>query len=386
MTNIIIILSILLSGGDYLALKIYGMTFRLSQLLFLFYFLYLLLFNKYKIYKEFIKNYIFIVFPHFISLFYTKSFINSLSYFIFVLFNCFVVIIPLINWSSSKKNKNLIYIYIYVFKTVGILTIIQFILGNIGIFIPIFQNDIYRGIFRPSLWFYEPSYLATYFSLYIGIVLVGYLNDQKKYKNDLLFSWFCTALTTSSTGFIAIGISMFFLILFQKSLSSKLKTIFLTFGFGVLIFSIIGLIKIEILEIFLGRLFNQGIQASSGGRIEGSIKALNIFLKFPLFGIGANSYKDLPMNLSKSPVPNVTIEILVNLGFVGFCCFVYFFKYLFNLYKSNKDIVEVKMMWVSLILFLLILQANQNYMRLYMWIHIALYIGVVKKSKSLVNN
>lgn len=375
----IVILGILLSGGDHLAIKFFGMTFRLSQLMFLIYFVYLLLFYKYKIYREFILKYTVIIFPHLISLFYSKSILSSLVYFIFILFNCFIIIMPLINWCSNKSNKYLINTYINIFRIVGILTIVQFIFGSFNIVIPIFQNDIYKGIFRPSLWFYEPSYLATYFSFYIGISLVGYSNNKKKYTKDLLFSWVCTALTTSSTGFIGIGLSMIFLIFLQKSLYKKIKTLLLTLGFAMLLLLLVAIIKFDILEIFLGRLFREGLEASSGVRVLGMIQALEIFKEFFILGIGANSYEKY--HFTGAPVTNVTLEILTNLGVIGFFCFCYFYYYLYSVYKKNKCNIEIKMMWISLILFLIILQANQNYMRLYMWIHIGLFIGISKNIK-----
>lgn len=378
--NKILILGIFLSGGDHLALQISGMTFRFSQFLFLIYFLLTMGLFKYKINKNITIAYGFIFIPHFISLLYTKSFTSSLAYLIFIVFNYIIVIIPIINWCSNKKNEEIIKIYIKIFRGVGILTIFQFLLGTFGIFIPIFQNDSYKGIFRPSLWFYEPSYLATYFSLYIGVSLVGYIYNKKIYRKDLLFSWLCTALTTSSTGFIAIGLSMIFLILLEKSLKNKIKSLYSILVFGGLIILVIGLIKIDILKVFLGRLFSQGIQESSGLRIIGVWEAVEIFKRFPIFGLGANAYEKY--HATGLPVTNVSLEILTNLGIVGFISFFCFFFYLFKLYKLNKENIEVKMMWVALLLFLIILQANQNYMRLYMWIHIGLYIGILNNEKN----
>ncbi|WP_291943902.1 O-antigen ligase family protein [Cetobacterium sp.] len=268
-------------------------------------------------------------------------------------------------------------IYLNIFRVIGIFTIVQFLFGSMNIVIPLFQNDTYKGIFRPSLWFYEPSYLATYFSFYIGISLVRY-TFNKRYKKDLLFSWFCTALTTSSTGFISIGISMFFLVLLQNSLYKKIKTFLLVLVSGVLLFIIVAIIKFDILKIFLGRLFTEGIKTSSGVRVLGMIEALEVFKKFFILGIGANSYENY--HITGSPVTNVTLEILTNLGIIGFFCFGYFFYYLYSIYK-NKYSVEIKMMWISFLLFLIVLQANQNYMRLYMWVHIGIFIGMSQKIK-----
>lgn len=179
--NILMFIAILF-GGDKLGIHFDNRLFRLSQLIFLLIFIIFILFNKYRLYKRFTLAYFFILFPHLISLIYTKSFKNSFLYLIWIIFNYFIVITPVINWSSNKRRDWIIEKYFLVFRIVGVLTILQFICGGFGIVVPFFQNDSYKGIFRPALWFYEPSYLATYFSLYMGMSLVGFLYNKKNIK------------------------------------------------------------------------------------------------------------------------------------------------------------------------------------------------------------
>ncbi|MGL5902336.1 MAG: O-antigen ligase family protein [Cetobacterium sp.] len=382
MDKILIFLGVLFSGGDHLAFRISGTTFKLSQFIFLIYTFNLVVTRKYKIFKNVSKNYIYIFIPHLLSLFYTKDFKNSFLYFIMIIFNLFIIVMPLINYCSNRKNSELLKNYIQIFRVVGILTIFQFLLASIGILIPFFQNDYYKGIFRPSLWFYEPSYLATYFCFYIGIALIDYRYNRN--KKDLILSWFFTALTTSSTGFIGIVISIIYIVILERSLLKKIKTILLVFILTLIIFGLISIIKFDIIKIFIGRLFTEGISNSSGVRSIGFFQAYQIFKSYPILGIGANAYKEY--HYTKAPVTNVTLEILTNLGVVGFILFLMFFIYLFKQYKKNKKDFEIKAMWISLILFGVILQANQNYMRLYMWIHIALFIGMTKNIENGVKN
>ncbi|RGJ28887.1 hypothetical protein DXD66_07045 [Fusobacterium varium] len=77
--------------------------------------------------------------------------------------------------------------YIQIFRVVGVLSIIQFILGSFGITFSIFQNDVYQGIYRPALWFYEPSFLATYLCFYYIISLVFLIVIRKNIKKTCFF-------------------------------------------------------------------------------------------------------------------------------------------------------------------------------------------------------
>lgn len=379
MIFVLLWVGILLSGMDTISLKVLNSTIRFSQIIFLIITICLIFRKKYKIYKKFNKEYLLILFPHLISLFHTKSLKESFLYFIFIIYNYFFLIIPIINLCTERSNQYIIKNYIKIFRVIGMLTVIQFFLGMKDIVFPYFQNDIYKGIFRPSLWFYEPSYLATYFSFYIGIALVGYIYDSKKYRKDLLLSWIFTAITTSSTGFISIFISILFMLYLEPEIIKKLKIIFFSLICMLNIIIIILLIKPDIIYVFIGRLFTSGIGSSSGLRVIGIYQAIDIFKQYPLMGVGANAYK--VYHYTKMPVTNVTLEILANIGVIGFVCFILFFKYLFQLYLNNKITLEAKMMWLSLVLFIIVLQANQNYMRTYMWLHIALYLGIIKNIK-----
>ena len=376
----IILLGILLSGGDHLSIKLLGLTFKLSQLIFLVYTILLITMRKYKLSKVFLGIYLFIFLPHLFSLFYSKDLNGSWAYFIFIIFNLLIVINPVMSWVREKKNNSYVMDnYFNIFKIVGFLTIIQFILGSFKVYIPIFQNDVYRGIFRPSLWFYEPSYLATYFSLYLGMSLIGFLFDKKKYKKDLLLSWIFIAFTTSSTGYISIILSIIFYVIFEKSYKKLYKNILFILNYIFILVITLFILKKDILIVFLGRLFKNGLSSSSGNRAKGISEAIQVFKEFPIFGIGANAFEKY--HYTEIPVTNVTLEILTNLGLVGFLSFFLFILYLYYIYKKNDSILEVKMLGFSLFFFLIMLQANQNYMRMYMWIHIAIFISTIEVNK-----
>lgn len=368
----LLLLGILLSGGDVFSFKYAGMIFKYAQLIFFIYTVLLIIRNKYMISKYFTKIYLLIVFPHFLSLFYSKYIKSSFTYFIYIFFNYFIVITPILVWCKQKKNEIILEKYIKIFNIIGLLAIIQFILGNVGVYIPFLKNDIYKNVYRPSLWFYEPSYLATFFSIYLGIIMVNYVIDPKKYKTKLVKAWIFIAITTSSTGFIAIFLSFIYINFFSKN---KLKNLTISSIYVSICCGGIYFLKPDILRVFVGRLFNQNLQTASGDRIKGIIEAINVFKEYPIFGIGSNAYKYI--HYTHKPVTNVTMEIVTNLGLVGFISFSLFFYVLLKKYEENRNNLAIKSMWISLCFFIIILQANQNYMRLYMWIHIAIYVGML---------
>ncbi|RGJ28888.1 hypothetical protein DXD66_07050 [Fusobacterium varium] len=137
--------------------------------------------------------------------------------------------------------------------------------------------------------------------------------------------------------------------------------------------------KKEIIIIFIGRIFKSGIKKASGGRIDNWGETLKIIKANSLFGIGANSYGVYTQ--TNNPPSNVTLEILVTLGIIGFFCFIIFFIFIFlECWKLKKDI-NVKAMGLSLAAAIIALQANQNYMRTYFWVHIAILLGIIANSR-----
>ncbi|MGL5000016.1 MAG: O-antigen ligase family protein [Cetobacterium sp.] len=373
----LLFLGILFSGGDHLAIKIGGSTFKIAQLFFLAYTMILIFEKKYVINKKVSFFYFGIVMAHLISLFITYSFNKSFLYFIFIIFNYFCVINTVYSWCINKSSEKILELYMKNFRIVGFLVVFQFIFGSFGIEVPFFQNDRYLGIYRPALWFYEPSYLATYFSFYYAISLGCYSENIKKYEKDLILSVFFIGITTSSTGFLSIGIGgLLFIFFMNNSIKISLLKIWKLLRNILMVIIVISITKYDIIKIFLFRLINSGISESSGNRVNGWFEALEVFKKYPIFGIGADAFTSF--HSSKIPVTNVSLEILTNLGIFGFFMFFILFCYLYILYKINKKNKFVKIFYMSLILFLITLQANQNYMRMYLWIHIALFISIVR--------
>lgn len=371
----LLILGIFLSGGDRLGIKIGNNTFKVVQLLFFIYFLYVIITKKYRVNKTIFKIWFPIILTHFISLFSTKSFCDTLFYFIYIVFDYIVVVGSLYTWGKRKKNSEIINIYINILRIVSFLIIIQFILGNMGIRFPLILNDVYKGIYRPALWFYEPSFLILQLGFYYILSLNYFMTKIKYNKYDLFLSSIAICATTSSTGYIMLLIG---LIIFMFCLCKNLNQIF-KYTISIIIFLLIAILIVyfynkNILLVFIGRMFQKnGLIVSSGGRIESVIETWNVAKQYLVFGVGADAYKTY---IGYEP-NGIFVEIIATLGLVGFSCFSIFFILLVKEYKKYKDSIEIKGMFYGLILILIILQIKRGYVRPYMCIHIGLLLVMI---------
>lgn len=366
----LMLLYFLLSGADIFSTRIFDNTVRLVNIYAIMLVIYLIIIKKYKFNKEISKIYLTVIIVHFFSIFYSILPVNSLLYLIYAIFYLFFTLNLIYSWGKSKKVGEIINVYIMSFRIISILTITQFILGNTGI-LKILSYQVHRGIFRPALWFYEPSYLATFLTLYYMLTLIL----RKKYFKDLLFSILTISLTTSSTGYISIVIGIIiYLVLSNEKIKEKIKILLLITIAGINILSGILIVKSNIIDVFIGRLFRSGISSSSGIRMKVNIESLKIIKENFWVGIGANTFQEY---FGSSPM-NVTLEIFSTLGIIGGIILLLFFIIITLKIYKNKNLIY-QAFAISFLLFFIILQANQNYMRLYMWNHIALMLLLLQK-------
>lgn len=366
----LILVYFLLSGADIFSFKFLGNTIRVVNIYSIILVFILILLDRYKINKQILKIYWPIIAIHFISIFYSISPKKSLAYLIYILFYFIFTLNLMYSWGNKKKVDKIIEIYIFSFRIVSILTIIQFFLGNLNI-LKILEYQFYGGVFRPALWFYEPSFLATFLSLYYMLSFIL----RKIYYKDLILSIVAIILTTSSTGYLSLIVGFVLYLIFSKeSLLEKIKLLIKLITIGSVILGIIFLLKKEIIYIFIGRLFRDGISVSSGGRTTINKLTLDIICDNWMIGLGTNSFEEY----TGLPPMNVTLEVFVTLGILFGSIFIFFFFYVnMKLYKKNNYLYKAFV--ISFILFFIILQANQNYMRLYMWNHLAIMLVFLQK-------
>ena len=374
-------LSMLFIGSDIFSISISGSTVRIIQFLLLIITFIYLLNKKYRLSNIF--TLILFLISNILSTFVSVNQKASILYILWTIFNYMFIFCLFYSWTIRKSNTFIYNIWRRTFIIQGWLIIIQFLFGVFGVNLLSSQN--YLGIPRPALWFYEPSYLATYFIIFFTISMFMYMSTQeKKYRNDTILSIIFIGFITSSSGFIGVGIGFILCIIFVKiPILNKMKGVMKAICIFLMCSISVYFIYPRIFDIFLGRLFREGLVVSSGDRMYGWDIAFNIFKNHEIFGIGPNAYQTYT-GLSTPPT-NVTLEILCYLGVLGIITFSIFIISI--IIKGRKNIEKFgcenkllgKAIILSFIVFVIVLQFNQNYLRLYMWMHMGIIAGLSNK-------
>lgn len=246
--------------------------------------------------------------------------------------------------------------------------------------------DEYFGIPRFQLWFYEPSYLATFLVFWFALSFYMFLiEEQRDYIPDILFSLVMFLISTSTSGFIGVALTVAAVYLIWLFKGASLKK--LLFAAGVVALIILFRFAFRALfDVFIGRLFNASLDDASGGRISGWTESWNVFLKNPAFGVGPGNY-GLSLGKEAGYVPtNVTLDLLATLGIAGFCAFYGLtvslaVKSIQSRKQNPQKAAPLAALAFALIVFTIILQFNQGYLRLYHWMFFGLMDGAICETR-----
>jgi len=376
----LILTAMLFIGSDKISIQAGGITIRFIQLLLFITGIFYI--GTGKLHPKHLLLFIFFICANLMATFQSVDINSSILYIIWTLFNYIFIFLLFYNWSRKTHPEKVLNILFYSFLLQGIYIFIQFYLGLKKIPDPFFGTHFHGDIPRPSIWFYEPSFLATYLTLFVALSVFLFLNlpnPKRKYWLGLALA--AIICTTSSAGYIGIALCIFFGILFSPYLkfNYKIKNFFLMTITVSLFLLVINIIKPEIIDTFIGRLFRIGIQRSSGNRFDIMSQTISVIDNFFFFGIGPGAY---PFYTKGSPPSNITLEILANLGLTGLISFG-FFAILPIIYLSAKlkhhhhsEAVIAKGFIFAFWIFLIVLQANQNYLRLYIWMFLGLICGI----------
>lgn len=403
-TSIFIFISMVLIGSDRISIHVGGITLRLVQLILVAAVL-IMFINKKFATVDLIFFSIFLG-ANVLSTLFSHDLKSSVLYIIWTIYNYVAVYLLFFSWSRNKKKEYVIDFWILSFIVQTAYVFIQYIMGLFKVNDPFFSMQVFQGVYRPAIWFYEPSYLATYFSVFLAISLFLYINIGKKlYRNSMMLSYFSLLIISSSTGYLSIALAVAGTFAFSifKLDKKKLKRLGITLISMLLILCFTYTFNSNRLNVFVGRMLPKAntsqnaknsdsqkdrdkkdfineisdsqLVKSSGGRVNGWKDAFKVFRDHPIVGIGPNAYP----KYSKTNVPptNVTLEVLANLGIVGFAAFSIFI--LAIIIRSLKNIKKMNYYQIALIIsfliFAIVLQANQNYLRLYMWMQLGIISG-----------
>ncbi len=248
---------------------------------------------------------------------------------------------------------------------------------------------------------YEPSYFATY--LIAGWVLSGYLLLKRVYliKRPTMIAVMVLqtgvlVLTTSRIGYIGLVLASVWLGVVLVGTPGMLRT--REFGMAVFIGAIavgitVGvtffLIKDDPSALFAGTGLFETASHSVDQRLEGIEACWDLILEHPLTGYSLGGVAGALADATGAIVSdyddlrhaqgiNVTLEIILATGLIGAACF---FGYLGKLIVQSVRLarrvpqstqsVLLEATVVGILLQFLLLQFNQNVLRNYLWVQIA---------------
>lgn len=378
--HIMCFICVLLIGADIWGIDI-GVNLRFDQLCLCIFVVLLIVRNSYLL--TFDPWIIVFAGGALISTVLAVSIVRGVMFYCFILYNILFVFYAFKNYIKTYGLST----FIRIFRNT---LYVQFVIMMFQVFLKVALNyeldflpsyGEYKGIPRFSLWFYEPSYLTTYLSFWFALSLYMLLiANDKSYVKDIIMALCMFLFATSTTGFLAIILSCVVVYIMWLWNSVTLKKLifpcivlvgFIIFRFG---FS-------SIYSVFFGRLFNQSLDSASGGRISAWAETWNVFVNNFLFGVGPGNY-GLYLGVDAGVVPsNITLELLATLGIVpavAFYCLT--FSLCYRSFKAGKVLKckEGKLIAacaVGLIIFTVILQANQGYLRLYHWMFFGILSG-----------
>lgn len=390
--HIFCFLSVLFIGADIIGIDV-GINFRLDQVFLCV--LTLLLIAKCK-YRLFYNIWI-ILFAasSFVSTVFAYNTFRGILFYCSILYNIFFIFYTFSSYVYTYGFTFFVSLFRRTYYVLFVIFLLQYVLKVFfGIELPFLPSyGSYGGVYRFSIWFYEPSYLATYlifwFALSCYMLLIG---KDRSYIKDVVIGLIMLILCTATTGFLGIALTVVVVYIIWLSRGIRLNKILVLFAAIVIVFFLY-LIFNDIFDVFIGRLFAQSWDDASGGRISLWAETWNVFIRNPLCGVGPGNY-GLYLGQDAGYVPsNVTLELLSTLGI--FATFAFYCLSMSLIYRSiklyRKSRTNESMLLIAcafgLIVFTIILQANQGYLRLYHWMFWGfIYGGITYISKMRILN
>ncbi|SHF00519.1 O-antigen ligase like membrane protein [Marinitoga hydrogenitolerans DSM 16785] len=382
--NFFIYVSLLFISADRISINLPIGNVRIVQFFLIIAFI--ILFSKIniKIEKENAFIFLILVFYFFINIIFSYNKLRTISYLIWIIYNYIFIFLLFSNYIYNFKFENFEKRFLLIYRIISYYVFIQFFFGLLGISDPFFGTNFTFGVPRPYIWMYEPSYLATYLTPYFIYSNYNFLiNKDMDYSKDSKISTFALIFTTSTSGYLLM--LLFALFIFSYYLINlKIKKVFKILSYLVIILLFVIVLSLifvpELFNYFFLRLFKLGIRASAPERVSKWFETLRVIKDNFLIGVGAGAYGTYVSNNIKDVASNITLEIMAELGFYGFfiisILLIQIFKPLFFSIQIRKEKKLMALFW-SIIFLIIILQSNQNYLRLYLWAQISYFYGYI---------
>lgn len=321
---------------------------------------------------------------------------NAVGYDLWLIFDVLVIFAIYYYCGEAFDKKRLMRIYINSFEFVSIIGLLQFILYFFGINFYVTQTWGPR-LARINGFSYEPSYYATY--LIMGFILSSYLLFYKdetcfKYKElrrkQLIISM-ALFLSSSRMGWLMMAIWFTFEIIMELKLMktnkvSKLLAIVLFGGIFVIMYGYI-LSHFDLTFLFNGLGFFGTSSHSSSARINGLMLSFKIFSDSPFVGYGLGGIDPITakyMGVTYSTLDNgystsIIGDLLIASG--GLAVFIIIAYFCIMIRNSSCKMQIQKALSAALVFELMILCFNQNILRPYFWMHLAIMSAFYKPDR-----
>ena len=380
-------ISLLFIGADTWGVELLGVNFRIDQLFLCIFALLLVIKGTYRLtaYGWIIA----FVFFSLISTMFAASTFRGILYFCSIVYNVLFLFYAFASYVKHYGPELFLRIFRMTMKVQFVILLIQFLLklltGYEFPFLPSYGE--YMGIYRFQLWFYEPSYLATYLMIWFTISLMQLiLKGRREYIADVVMCLLMFLISTSTSGFLGIALAVCVVYCMWLARGITLKKLLFPILLLV-IFLVCAIAFSSVFEVFLGRLFDSSLNEASGGRIAGWAETWQVFLENPFFGVGPGNY-GLYLGQEAGYMPtNVSLELLATLGVGGF---VAFYGMTLSLVvcavrcwrrERTETAFLILAFAVALVLFTIILQINQGYLRLYHWMCFGVLYGALSRER-----
>lgn len=411
---LLIIIFLTSSFDTLLNIKIAGFSLRICTLLMMFFSAFILfsgMFIRRSVQIKFLGFWSFIVWFIFLTAFLPNSILitRGMGYLIWLAIFFLFAIAMAIYIRDFHHFKKILFIYLNSFTIIGLVAIVQWIFTLAGFDMQIMYY-FRSGIPRVHGFSYEPSYFSTYLFVPWVFQFLLYFTNYQEIKIKVYNRQALAILTpVMFLSFSRMGILLMILIVVVKAFTIIrnlwVKTFIIRKEYRfikIVLAGISGSVLVAVLNIkkfisvFEGLPLLSKYGHSASIRINDFLNTWDIFIKSPFIGYSlggiapAIAQQKGYMNISQELVKNtegmcIFLEVLAASGIVGFLFFLgYFIKFIFsaNVLKRLPGITAKPdlVLWLSLhrllviswIFQLLLLCLNQNILRNYLWVHIAM--------------
>jgi O-antigen ligase len=394
---LVVFLSMLMLGGDKVAISISGLNFRVVFPLLMTAVALLYLKVERRISFDTTLGFFFFALctAGALSVIGSQAPLKSVGYTIWVLFDFFIVISVCYNFAKLYDVELTLSLWLLVFRIHAVLLVLEFI-----------RNVAFHTFDRPHLWFYEPSYLAVFMTGYYGAALYLALSRGRRYLWDVALIAVAVLTMSSATAIFGVLFATLFNVLIARQRLKLLIWSSLVFSGGLgLLYTFLK--DTRYFQLTAGFLFQEGginlILERGGDRWPRVLIGWDAFLHHPWLGVGIGAddaymhtaaYPEQVVGMLRAitdvragePFCNIFVEVLGTMGIVGFIPFICILGYaawrMSGLGQKQHPPPEAVVFLTAFFCTLLAMQLDGTVLRYYVWSPLGLGLGCLARTRA----